>query len=337
MIMLAMAVPASANGGVTGSVNANTVAPTITSVTLQAAGGDPGTSITSMTPQVEYWLEIQAEDLSTIDNITQIDVSIFYDGNGGLDGTTDLTFDADQNAVFQWVKATGWSLVKGSTTTTWALGLTNASETPSVMGNTTGEWNLSFVPGKLAMAALAEGGTSPEWDIYVNVTDAGTNQVATTIYQKQMVNYSEIAMSKATMTFGNLDLGASKVIQDTGNKVNTIVIANHDYALGVASLETWTQPETLKTIALDNSGAPTDAGKFGLVIGDAATAGDPTTPQAVTNSAATITGHGSDARTATAAGVSEGTSNQNLYMKIALADRGIYPGQYSGTISFLVQ
>jgi len=76
-----------------------------------------------------------------------------------------LTFDADQNVVFQWVKATGWS---------------HGNEKPRLLGpgcdqcqrdsigngNTTGEWNLSFVPGKLAMAALAAGDTSPEWDIY---------------------------------------------------------------------------------------------------------------------------------------------------------------------------
>jgi len=78
----------------------------------------------------------------------------------------------------------------------------------------------------------------------------------------------EIAMSKGSMTFGSLALGTSKVIQDTGNKINTIVIANHAYALGVASLATWTQPVTSKTIALDNSGTPTAAGKFGLVIDD---------------------------------------------------------------------
>ena len=228
-------------------------------------------------------------------------------------------------------------MVNGETTTSWALGTTNASETPSAMGNTTGEWNLSFVPGKLAMAALAAGNTSPEWDIYVKVTDAASETVTSTIYRKQMAVYSEIAMSKGSMTFGSLALGTSKVIQDTGNKINTIVIANHAYALGIASLATWTQPVTLKTIALDNSGTPTAAGKFGLVIDDAATLGVPTTPQAVTNSAATITGHGADAQTATAAGVSEGTSNQNLYMKIGLDASGIYPGLYSGTISFLVQ
>jgi hypothetical protein len=301
-----------------------------------------------MDPVHGYWVQIVAGDANTIDNITQIDVSIFYTADGSQVETPDSTFDADQNAVYKWVKATlpatggTWSMENGSTTTTWQLGVDN--QTPSTMEDTEGEWNLSFVPGKLAMEALAAGGTSPEWDIYVMVTDAAAATDTETITQKAMTAYSEIAMSKATMTFGSLDLGSTKVIQDEGNKITTSVIANDAYALGVASTATWTQDVTLKTIALDNSGGTLiaegpafAAGGFGLIIDDVATLGVPTTPQAVTNSSAvTITGHSADARTATADGVSEGTSDKDLYMQIGLASSGIYPGEYTGAITFSV-
>jgi len=237
--VLALTAPALAAGGVTGSVTAQNAASTITSVELQATGGAGG-SLSSMTPLTEYWVQIIAADNNTIDDIEQIDIYIFYDSNGAQDGVGDGTFDCDENAVFKWLKSGDvWSMENGAATTTWALGTTNASVTPGDMGLTEGEWNLSFVPGKLAVEAAASGGAVAEWDIYVKVTDGTAATSESTIYTKAMTAYSEISMSSATMSFGTLALGGTAAIQDAGNVINTIVIANDAHALGVMSSATW--------------------------------------------------------------------------------------------------
>ncbi|MBN2048206.1 MAG: hypothetical protein JW750_10220 [Anaerolineaceae bacterium] len=333
-LMLVSVTPALAAGEVEGTVTASNAAPTITSVTLQATGG--GSTTSSMDPLTEYWIEIVAADNNTIDDIEQIDVYIFYDSNGGQDGVGDGTFDSDENAVFKWVKTGSvWSFEKGATSTTWALGTTNASETPASMNVTEGEWNLSFVPGKLAVEAAAAGGASPEWDIYVKVTDASSSIAELTSYTKAMTAYSELSMSAATMNFGAVSLGGTAGIQDAGNKINTVVIANDTHSLGVATEATWTTGT--KNITLDPSGTPDAPGEFALNIDDGTSgSGIPTTNQAVTSSSVTIVDHGADARTSTADGADEATSNVDLYMSLTLASSGIDIGSYTGTITFAV-
>ncbi len=337
LLVVAVATPVMADGLVTGSVTASNAAPTITSVTLQATGGDGG-SINSMTPLTEYWVEIVAADNNTIDDIERIDIYIFYDSNGAQDGIGDEIFDCDENAVFKWVKSGGtWSMEVGDvTSTTWVLGTTNVSVTPGDMEVTEGEWNLSFVPGKLAVEAAASGGAVAEWDIYVKVTDGTAATAENTEKTKAMTAYSQIAMDPATIDFGTLALGATAAITTPADHtVSTNIIANDAHAVGVMSAGTWVIGEE-DSITLDTSGTPDAAGEFGLIIDDNATDGIPTEDQAVTDSNVTIAGHAADDRTETADNTNEVTTDVDLYMSLELYNSGIDIGEYSGTITFSV-
>lgn len=328
--------PVWADGAVTGSVTASNAAPTITSVTLQAAGG--GAGVDSMDPLTEYTVEIVAADNNTIDDITQIDIVIFYDSNGGDDGdgAAALTtgFDCDEIAVYKWLKSgDAWSLENGAVTTTWVI--SGTCGTPPSMSVTEGEWNLNFTPGKLAREATGGAGTEPEWCVYVKVTDATVATAASTIYNKAMTAYSAITMDPATISFGDLALGGTAAIQTpVDHIITTKVIANDAHAVGVKSAATWTTGTD--TITLDPV-APDAAGEFGLKIDDAGDAsGHPSVGVAVTTANVTIDGHATDARTSTAPAADEGTSDVDLYMDLTLFSSGIDIGTYSGTITFEV-
>jgi len=325
-----IATPALADGSVTASVTASNSAPTLNSVTLQQS--DKSTAANSMDPLSSYVVEIVVNDLNTIDDIETIDIYIFYDGDAGDDGVHTGAFDPDERAIYKWTKAGDvWSIEQGSvSSTTWTI-TAGSCDTPADFGLTQGEWNLVFTPGKLAVEA---DGTTAEWDIYVLVNDVSAGNSTSTIFSKAMTAYSEISMSSATMSFGSVALGGTAAIHDAGNKINTIVVSNDTHALGVMSAGTWIVGSD--SITLDDSGTPDAAGEFSLRIDDAADGnGIPTTPQAVTNSNATITGHATDTRTETSGG-NEGTSQENLYMSLSFYSSGIDIGLYTGTITFSV-
>ena len=167
VLLLSLAVPVAFGdeGTTTGSFTAANANPTITSVTLQES--DKAAEASSMTPQTEYVVEIVAGDPNTIDSIATIDIHIFYDSDGHDDGTSLGAWDCDEVAIYKWTKAGGvWSRESGATTTTWDIVDANC-DTPGTMTDTSGEWNLAFKPGKLAVEAVGGTGANPEWDVYV--------------------------------------------------------------------------------------------------------------------------------------------------------------------------
>jgi len=334
-MLAAMLVPATVfAAGVTGNVTANNNTPAITSVTLQTAGG---TGTSAMTPQTEFLLEIVATDDNTIDDIATIDIWIYHDttvGAGTPPGSP--TWDSDDGVIYKWTK-TGdvWSMENSAIVTSWAI-TTGNCVTPGTFTGTSGTWKLSFTPGKLALETIVS--DTDEWNFKVTVTDTGGPASASDSSEvlNSMAAYSSIATDVASITFGSgVALGATAYIDTpVDHNFASQVLANDAYELKVNAAATWTGAGTL---TLDPSGTPTAAGEFALNIDDAGDAsGIPTTPQAVTTSATQITGHGADARVATAASADEATVDQNFYMSLKLYSSGIPVGAYSGTITLTV-
>ena len=306
-------------------------APTITSVTLQQS--DKTTATSAMTPQTAYNVEIVAGDADTINDINKIDISIFYDANAGDDGTPAGAWDCDQEAIYRWAKSgSTWSMQNSSAVTTWSI-TTGSCDTPANMSATSGEWNLYFTVGKLAVKS--DGSTS-EWDVKVMVTDSVSHTVNSTIYSKSMGSYASLSLSNGTINFGSMAMGSTTAIQTPSSHYVTLQsIANSAFALGGKSSSPWTNGSN--NVTLNTSGTPGAAGEFALTYDDAGDgSGHPTTPQAVTTSTATITGHNADVRTSTAADANESTSKTNMYMDCKLYSSSIPYGTYSGTITFTI-
>ena len=337
LAMLAvLLVPATAfAANVTGNVTASNTAPTITSVTLQNAGG---TGVSAMTPQTEFLLEIVAGDVNTIDDISTIDIEIYHDTTVGA-GTPPAAWDSDDYAIYKWTK-TGdvWSMENGAITTSWAVTTGNCT-TPGTFTGLSGTWKLSFTPGKLAVEST--GADTDEWNFKVTVTDAAAAPISdSSEVLNSMAAYSEISTDAGTgITFGSgVTLGDTAYIDSVdGSGAHTFatqVLANDAYALQSNTAATWTGSGTL---TLDPDGTPSAAGEFGLNIDDAdGGSGAPDTPQAVTTSPADITDHAADTRVTTAAEANEATVNQAIYMSLTLYSTGIPTGAYSGTITFTV-
>lgn len=338
VLMMAL-VPATAvfAADVTGSVTSNNNAPGITSVTLQAAGGTP---TSAMTPQTEFLLEIVATDDNTINDIATIDIWVYHDTTAGAGAPPGVpTWDSDDCAIYKWTKAGNvWSMENSTIVTSWAV-TTGNCVTPGTFTGTSGTWKLSFKPGKLAVEST--GVDTNEWNFKVTVTDAAPTSVSNQLeVLNSMAAYSEISMDVGVtpIVFGGagINLGMTGYITSPGDlNVTSQVLANDAYALQSNTTTTWTTGTV--TIALNVSGTAGATGEFGLNIDDASTGGGiPTTPQAVTTSANTITGHTTDARVATNASANEATANQDFYMSLGLSAAGIPVGTYSGTITFTV-
>ncbi len=330
MALLAAALPMPVfAAGVTGSVTSNNNAPVVNSITI--GGG-------AMTPQSANTVTISITDVNTLADIAQIDIVIFYDANGGNDGTPGGAWDCDEEAIYKWVDdgSGTWSMEDATLTPvtdhTWAIG----TGTEPTMSDTTGTWILDFTPGKLAVEAIGGDLTNPEWDVKVTATDLATATHSLTVYSTAMSAYSSIATDVDSITFGaGVALGATAYIATPGDfNFATQVLSNDAYALQVSSAATWTGAGTL---TLDPSGTPNAAGEFALNIDDATTGivGEPTAPQPLTTTA-TIDGHTADARVATDDGVAEATVNQNLFMSLKLFSSGIPVGAYSGLITLTV-
>ena len=339
-VLVAMVIPGAAFAAdVTGNVTASNTAPTITSVTLQTAGG---TGVDAMTPQTEFLLEIVAGDVNTIDDITTIDIWVYHDTTEGA-GTPpgSPTWDSDDCAIYKWTKASApdyWTMENGAITTSWAI-TTGNCVTPATFTGLSGTWKLSFTPGKLAVETTVS--DTDEWNFKVTVTDASapiSNQLEVL---NSMGAYSEIGTDledPANITFGNdVTLGTTAYIDaPVDHNLATEVLANDAYALQVNTATTWTGSGTL---TLDPDGTPSAAGEFGLNIDDTQTGevGEPAAPEAVTTSAADITGYDveSTSRVATT-GTGEVAASQDFYMSLALYSTGIPVGAYSGAITFTV-
>lgn len=318
---LALAAPGDVGAQVTGA----NVAPTITSVALKDST-DTGTD--AMVPQQEYHLEVVASDQNTIEDIAEIKVTIYYDSSVGA-GTPGSSWDADENAIFKWTPAGGWTMENGGATTTWALVSANCSS-PSDMTLTSGTWKLAFKPGKLAKAA---GGTdTDEWVCHVVVKDAGGLTASGSDAGNSMAAYIEIATDPATISFGEVSPGGTMAIQNpTDHILTTKVTTNKAYNLAVQASSPWSAGAD-KTMALNGSGNPGNR-EFSLAIDDEGDAsGNPVSPQWISTSSAQITDMSGLAAPTTDAGASEGTADKDFYMQVKLGN--VLPGTYSGTITF---
>ena len=315
----------------TGSFGTNNAAPNITSVTLQQS--DKTNTTSSMTPLTAFDVEIQAGDANTINDITQIDITLFYENDGNHNTVPAGAWDCDQEAIYQWSKTGNWTMQNGGATTTWTI-TTASCDNTSDMTATSGEWNLYFTPGKLA--EKADGATTNAWNIRVNITDAQGATANMTAYNNSMGTYSSLALNTSTVDFGAMATGATQAIQTPDTHYITLqAICNNVFSLKANSSATWTAAGS-KTVTLDVDGTPASH-YFSLNqsnTGDGS--GHPNgSTQWITATSAIIIGHSTDARTETAPSASEARNDSNMYMDCILGT-GIAVGTYSGTLTYTI-
>ena len=208
------------------------------------------TAVTTMTPQTEHAVKVTVTDNDTLNDLSTIKVTIFYDSDGDND-PADVPASGDtQNAAILTctVGATPSWQIDPSASTTWQLVTANCVQ--PTLTNSTGDFWFHFKPGKVATKAL-------DWDAYAVADDGGGTPG--TLYDSSgydMNWYGEITVNTSGVDWGNVGLG-SGFTDDTTNRVNASVtyICNGNYNKQIKASSPW---GTSPTVALNPSGTPGD-------------------------------------------------------------------------------
>lgn len=288
----------SASGEVSGSFSVDADNTTITAV-----------SLTSLTPQVTTTLTISVQDDDLLTDTETIKVILVFDP-GDAD-PNDVTLSAtgtavDTRAIFTWSKASPFSnsvfTSTGPTSSTWSVVSTT---NPATGSTTSGDFVLQFTPGQVA--AFGTGGSGNDgWDVYVEVTDSTSTDVASpntgvgtiTLADRPMGAFASVSVYPSSISFGTLTSNTSgnPITTPGDGDFTTTTISNKTHALAIQSSATWTDGST--TLDLDADGSP-DTNALSLRADDDGTLAG---AQFLTASAVDVDGHSTDARDTTEAG-----------------------------------
>lgn len=282
-----------ASGGeVSGSFNVGADPTTITAV-----------SLSSLTPQVTTTLTISVQDDDLVTTTESIKVFLVFDP-GDAD-PNDVTLSAagtavDTKASFTWTKASPFNasvfVLTGPTSSTWSV----VSTTNPVTGSTTtGDFVLQFTPGEVA--AFGTGGSGNDgWDVYVEVSDSTSTDVASSntgvgpssLADRSMGAFASVSVDPSSISFGALTSNTSgnPITTPGDGDFATTTISNKTHALAIQSSATWSDGST--TLNLDVDGSP-GADELSLRADDDGTLAG---AQFLTASPVDVDGHSNDAR-----------------------------------------
>jgi hypothetical protein len=299
------------------TINAVNDAPVVNNVGIYQT--DHITTVTSMTPQIEYTVKVTVSDYDTLNDLSTLKVTIFYDIDGAYaPGDVPGSGNTQTAAILtRTVSGTpSWSVSPGSSST-WSI-LSGNCVQPDLSG-TSGDFWFHFKAGKVATATSG----SAKWHIYAKATDqvsaTGDNYQA----NRTMNWYGELTLNTPSVAWSSVTPGSgfgAGVNTQTG--VSVTCIANGNYKTQVMSSSSWTG--TGSNANFDNSGNCSSPNQFSLQAN--AINGFPGIQ--VTTSSADIDLSGVQT---TETGVT--VSTNTLWLKAAQVFRN---STYSGTITYTI-
>jgi hypothetical protein len=296
----------------TGSFTLNNTAPDVTSVVLYEL--DETNTTTSMTPQTEYAVKIEAGDTNTLDDIRYVTVVIQKQTYSGNDDVSDqATYQYDRDGT-----TTKWSIV-GPLSTTWSIDEPDC-KIPGDLTGMSGTWCLHFTPGKIAREAT--------WDIKVTAKDDANAEDTLSQTGLSMQFYKEITADDTSFGFGTVNLNDvdKPITNPIDNKIDVTLIANGNYKLESKS-GNWVGQTSSETATLDWDGS-LDSGHFQLENDKEGTVGD---TNKVEDGYTTITDCASLSGPTAETGDTKG-----VYVWVSLAADGFIPQEYKGTFNLQI-
>ena len=240
-------------GEAEGEFEVGNAAPTVESVELWTTWGTPATT-TDMTPQVEYNIKVDVTDVNTLDNLSTITVSIFYDGDGSYSpGEETGAADNQTRAILTWTNGGSWSIDPVADGTSWVLG----SCVPPDLSASSGIFQFHFKPGKVATETTG----SDKWHIYAEADD-NTATANATDEGNNMNWYGEIVVNTGNVTWGLLAPGTVFGPSSNQTDIEVKYIANGAYDEEVAASANWTGNSDNAT--LDATGSCENSNEFSL-------------------------------------------------------------------------
>jgi len=297
--------------------------PTVDAVALWDTEATPAAA-TAMTPQVEYNVKVYVEDTDTLDNLSTITVTIYYDTDGDYStGSPPVAGNVNTASILTWTNAdpNTWTIDAVSGGGSWSI-VDGSCVEPTLTPNTTGTFEFHFIPGAVA----TETDATSRWHIYAVAEDKDAATSAGYQENRTMNWYGAVTIDLATIAFGSVTLG---VVDDQSPNFVLTNIANGDYKLNLKADATWTGGTTAWELSLDTADENPGDAELALEADDDATEAD---AQLVTDAYLLYTGHATDSGPTLEAGATVDTNT----LWLSLGSTGIVADDYSGTIYYQI-
>lgn len=219
-------------------------------VGTQIGGGYPiVVNPSSITPQEEWTtVTIPVQAGSTISEIDEVVVKLFYDSVGNDPDESGFSADAQTCAVLTWTRggAPEWDLTPASTT--WAINASGSSKPDDALAQ--GNWVFSIKVGKVATCSPG----SDNWDVYAQAINSSLLTGEDYLRDVEMNWYGEVSVNTVDVTWGSVTPGAdfSDSTKQTG--ISVTYISNGNYLQKTSAASTWTSGSG--NAALNVGGSP---------------------------------------------------------------------------------
>jgi len=253
-------------GTSSGSFTLSNIGPEVTAVALWDTAVTPAAA-TAMDPQVEFNVKVTVTDNNTLDDLSTITVTIFYDAGGAyLVGDVPVAGHTQTAAILTWTNLAidTWEIDANSGAGTWSIVSANCALPADLTAVSSGTFEFHFIPGKVATETI----TPDKWHIYAEADDGTIDTHALAQEGRTMDWYGEITAVSANVGFGTVALGSAET---PSTAVSATYIANGAYDEQVKASSPWTGGTTPVTaLTLNITGNPGEA-QFSLDADDDAT------------------------------------------------------------------
>jgi hypothetical protein len=267
LVLLVSLIPipalAADSGSTSGSFETGNSDPTVDAVALYES--DETTTATAMSPQTEYAVKVTATDANTLDDISTVTVTIFYDLDGTYDpGDVPTGGNVQTAAILTCTVDTTptWQIDAVSGAGSWAI--VGASCKQPTLTESTGDFWFHFKPGKVATETTG----AAKWHVYAKADDLGGTPGTNYQSNRSMSWYGEISINTADVSWGTVSPG-SDFSSNSQTGISVTYIANGAYDEQVSAGSSWTgSPSGTATL---NAGGTPGANQFSLEADDTAT------------------------------------------------------------------
>jgi len=303
---------AATSEGITGTFEIGNEAPVLTEAATLYNAAHLAT-VTQMTPQTEYSIKVTVNDTGTLDDLTSVVVTVFYDSDSD-NATNDIPAANTQTSFIMTCTVGSTPSWTGNPSSSTSWDIVEASCVQPTLSGASGDFWFNFVPGKVATEAT-------DWDVYVVVTDDSAltdawYDTATGAYD--ILWYGEIDVTTASVGWGSVLAGMDFDNAAAKETVAINYISNGDWDASVATEATW------DAATLDIDGTPA-ANSFSLKAWSSDVLGSAdfvttTASECIIDNTGTLTGESGSTNSA-----------NTLYLDLGTP---FVDGTYDGTITF---
>jgi len=316
-----MTVLAADSGSASGSFTTGNSDPTVDVVALYES--NEITTATAMGPQIEYAVKVTVTDANTLDDLSTVTVTIFYDANGIYDvADVPTAGDVQYAAILTLtVDATPtWEIDAVSGGGTWSIVDGNCKQ--PTLTESTGDFWFHFEPGTVATETTG----TDKWHIYAEADDLGGTPGDNYQDNITMNWYGEIVVNTPNVDWSTVAPGSDfSVNSQTG--ISLTYIANGAYDEQVAADSLWTGSPS-GDATLNEDGTP-GANQFSIKADNTTTLPDDThLVKANTTSYTTIGDTGTQTDE-----IGNTITTNTLWLKVGTP---FTDAAYSGTIYFKI-